>query len=58
MKTTTEKKFDCVKSVRKERDRIASDTEGMSASEVLEYFRKRRKKTIFKVTTRPTTCWI
>jgi len=44
MKTTTKKKFDCVKSVRKERDRIASDTEGMSASEVLEYFRKRKKK--------------
>lgn len=43
MKTTT-KKFDCVKSVRKERDRIASDTEGMSANEVLEYFRNRRKK--------------
>jgi hypothetical protein len=44
MKTTTKKKFDCVKSVRKERDRIASDTEGMSTSEVLEYFRKRKKK--------------
>lgn len=43
MKTTTKKKFDCVKSVRKERDRIASDTEGMSTSEVLEYFRKRKK---------------
>lgn len=44
MKTKTKKKFDCVKSVRKERDRIASDTEGKSATEVLEYFRKRRKK--------------
>lgn len=44
MKTKTEKKFDCVKSVRKERDRIASDTEGMSASEVLDYFRNRKKK--------------
>ena len=44
MKTTTKNKFDCVQSVRKERDRIASETEGMSASEVLEYFRKRKKK--------------
>lgn len=44
METTSEKKFDCVKSVRNERDRIASDTEGMSASEILEYFRKRKEK--------------
>ena len=44
MSTITKKKFDCVKSVRKERDRIASETEGMSASEVMEYFRKRKKK--------------
>lgn len=44
MKTTTKKKFDCVNSVRKERDRIASDTEGKSASEILEYFRKRKEK--------------
>jgi len=44
MKTTTKKKFDCVKSVRKERDRIASETEGMSTKEVLEYFRMRKKK--------------
>jgi len=44
MKTTTKKKFDCVKSVRKERDRIAADTEGMSVSEILEYFRKRKNK--------------
>lgn len=44
MKTVTKKKFDCVKTVRKERDRIASDTEDMTASEVIEYFRKRKKK--------------
>ena len=44
MKTTTEKKFDCVKSVRKERDRIAADTKGKSAMEILEYFRQRRQK--------------
>lgn len=44
MTTTTKKEFDCVKAVRKERDRIASETEGKSASEILEYFRKRRDK--------------
>jgi len=44
MKTTTKKKFDCVKSVRKERDRIASDTKGMTTSEILDYFRNRRDK--------------
>jgi len=44
MKMTTEKKFDCVKSVRKERDRIAVDTKGKSAREILEYFRQRKQK--------------
>jgi len=44
MKTTTEKKFDCVKSVRKERERIATDTKGKSAKEILEYFRQRKQK--------------
>ena len=44
MTTTTKKEFDCVESVRKERDRIASDTEGKSAKEILEYFRKRKEK--------------
>lgn len=44
MKTTVEKKFDCVKSVRKQRDRIASETEGMSTDEILAYFKKRRKE--------------
>ena len=45
MKTTPQKKFDCVKAVRKERDRIASDTRGMTAGEILDYFRKRKDKT-------------
>lgn len=43
MKTTIEKDFDCVKQVRKERDRIAKDTEGKSSKEVLGYFKKRKK---------------
>ena len=43
MKTTTERKFDCVKSVRKERDRIAADTKEKSTKDILEYFRKGRQ---------------
>jgi len=44
MKTTTKKKFDCVKSVRKERERIASDTKGKTSREILEYFRNRKEQ--------------
>lgn len=44
MTTKIDKTFDCVKSVRKERDRIALDTEGKSADDILKYFRDRRKK--------------
>lgn len=44
MKTTVKKEFDCVKSVRKQRDRIASETEGMNTDEILAYFKKRREK--------------
>jgi len=44
MKTSDKKSYDCVKSVRKERNRIAQDTEGMTPKEILEYFEKRRKK--------------
>ena len=41
------KKYDCVKSIRVERDRISHDTEGMSPKEIIEYF-KRRKQNIIK----------
>jgi hypothetical protein len=44
MKTSDKKSYDCVKSVRKERERIAEDTAGMTPKEILEYFEKRRKK--------------
>ncbi len=43
MKTTTKKDFDAVKSVRKERDRIARDTKGKSAKEILAYFKRKKK---------------
>lgn len=44
MKTMIKKEFDCVKSIRKERDRIAKDTEGKTVDEILEYFKRKRKK--------------
>lgn len=44
MKTMTEKEYDCVKSIRKERDRIAKDTEGKTVDEILEYFKRKRKR--------------
>ncbi len=40
----TKKGYDCVKSVRIERDRISQDTEGMSPKEIIEYFKKRKQK--------------
>jgi hypothetical protein len=43
MKTSAKKSYDCVKSVRKERDRIANDTEGMTPKEIIDYFKKRKQ---------------
>jgi hypothetical protein len=42
MKTTIKKSYDCIQAVRKERDRIAADTDGKTPKEILEYFRQRR----------------
>jgi len=44
MRATTKKDYDCVKSVRKERERIAKETEGKSPKEILEYFAQRKRK--------------
>jgi len=43
MKTTTKKDYDCVQAVRKERERIAKDTEGKLPEEILEYFRRKKE---------------
>ena len=45
MKTTINKDYDCVQAVRKVRERITKDTEGKSPKEILEYFRRKRRKT-------------
>jgi len=44
MKTTIKKEYDCVKSVRIERERIALETEGKSPKEIIEYFKNRQVK--------------
>ncbi len=44
MKTTIKKEYDCVKSVRIERERIARETEGKSPKEIITYFKKRKTK--------------
>lgn len=45
----TDKKYDSVKDVRKERERIANDLKGKSSSDIIAYFReKRRKSSILK----------
>ena len=43
MKTKTEKKFDSVAQMRKSRDRISKETTGMTASEIIGYFEKRKR---------------
>jgi hypothetical protein len=44
MKTTTKKEYDCVQAVRKERERIARETEGKSPKEIIAYFRREKKE--------------
>jgi len=49
MKTTIDKKYDSVKEVRKERERIANELKGKSTGEIISYFQeKRRKSSILK----------
>lgn len=40
----TQKDYDCVKSVRIERERIARETEGKSPKEIIAYFKNRKTK--------------
>ena len=44
MKTTVKKKFDAVKYMRKERDRISKEIADMTHEQIKEYFAKRRSK--------------
>jgi len=44
MKTMIKKDYDCVESVRFERERIARETEGKSPKEIIAYFKNRKVK--------------
>ena len=44
MKTTVEKKFDAVKFMRKQRDKLSDKLSRMSKEEIVEYFRKKNTK--------------
>jgi hypothetical protein len=47
---TTEKKFDAVKFMRQQRDRLSAKLSKMTKEEIIEYFRKRKAES----TTRPS----
>jgi hypothetical protein len=44
MKTESNKHIDCVAMVRKERERITTETEGRTPKEILAYFKRRAIK--------------
>lgn len=44
MKTTTNKKFDAVKYMRQERDRISNEISDMTHEQIKAYFAKRKSK--------------
>jgi hypothetical protein len=48
MKTKMKSNYDCVGAVRKERERIARETQGKSPNEIIEYFSSKRKRTANK----------
>lgn len=49
MKTTTEKKFDAVKYMREQREKISEKLSNMTKEEIIAYFNKRKKE----ITTKP-----
>lgn len=49
MKTTIDKNFDCVKSVRKVREQTSRELEGKSQEEIIDYYKKKRSRfTLFR----------
>ena len=45
---TTEKKFDAVKFMRQQRDKLSEKLSKMTKEEILEYFNKRKTQTTIK----------
>jgi hypothetical protein len=48
MKTTTEKKFDAVKYMRQERQRLSEKLSTMTKKEIIDYFKKQSLKSTVK----------
>ena len=48
MKTTTEKKFDAVKYMRQERQRLSEKLSTMTKKEIVDYFKKQSLKNTVK----------
>ncbi len=48
MKTTTEKKFDAVKYMRQQRDKLSEKLSKMTKREVVEYFKEQKSKTAIR----------
>ncbi len=51
MKTTTEKKFDAVKFMRQQREKLSEKLSKMTKGEIVEYFKKRK----FETQTKPSS---
>ena len=48
MKTTNKKKFDAVKFMRQQRDKLSGKLSRMTKKEIVDYFRKRKTDTVIK----------
>ena len=48
MKTITEKKFDAVKYMRQQREKLSEKLSKMTTSEIVEYFRKKKSESQIK----------
>jgi hypothetical protein len=48
MKTTTEKKFDAVKYMRDQRQKLSEKLSEMSNAEIIEYFKQKKNKNTVK----------
>lgn len=46
--TTKIKTYDCIKEIRKSRDRISRDLKGKTLEEIMTYFKNRRKNTAIR----------
>lgn len=48
MKTTTDKKFDAVKFMREQREKLSEKLSNMTKEEIIEYFKKKKSESTVK----------